>query len=292
LENAFGALDEALLIRLQISQKYTNTSLLMSLLFWIASVLLTYFIYFRILNVRKELQLIIEHQKQAVLSAQKLATLGELSASIGHEIMNPISVIRSTASLMEKNAADTKNLAHAQRILKMTDRTQQIIKSLKTFAHHQEGAPGTPQNLHEGLAETLLLLNDKIRNQNISIQNELPEQLPKVLGTESELAQILMNIIGNAIDALKDSPNKEIQVFARPENEFVILSIKDNGPGIPAHIQMKIFDSLFTTKALGQGTGLGLAISKQIMERHGGFIKLNTGVENGAQFDLYFKTSS
>ncbi|MFZ3229035.1 MAG: ATP-binding protein [Pseudobdellovibrio sp.] len=272
----------------QLSMRYILSR---SLIFWMFSVFLALIIYFKILNVSASFQDTIQQQKKTLEASQKLSALGEISANIGHEIANPLTIIRASANSLE-NSADhplsPKTILKLQRIVKMTDRITQIIKSIKILAHNQDGDPGSAQNLKASLEEMTILLQDKINLNSVVLKIDISDDLPNCISTESELVQVLLNLTGNSIDALDNQSEKIISFSTSIENNMLKLSIFDNGPGIPAEIQDRIFESLYTTKPIGKGTGLGLSITRQIMERHKGRITIDTKYTSGAKFDLYF----
>jgi signal transduction histidine kinase len=152
-------------------------------------------------------------------------------------------------------------------------RISEIVKSLKTYSYLDQ-APVQTINLTEGINSTLVILRNKLR-EGIRVQTEYEPALPPIEAYGSELNQVWTNILDNAIDALDGQGL--ITIRARREGEsWVIVEIEDNGPGIPAEIQGKVFDTFFTTKEPGRGTGLGLDISYKIVLKHKGDIKLTS----------------
>ncbi len=152
-------------------------------------------------------------------------------------------------------------------------RISEIVKALKSYSYLDQ-APVQAVDIHEGIDNTLLILRHKLKN-DISVRREYADELPKVQGHGSELNQVWTNIIDNAADALAGRPGAEITIRTRREKNWVVVEIADNGPGIPADIQPRVFDAFFTTKPPGKGTGLGLEISYNIVaSKHKGDIKL------------------
>ena len=148
----------------------------------------------------------------------------------------------------------------------------EIVQAMKTYVYLDQ-APVQEVNIHEGLENTLVILRSKIKS-GITIHREFTPNLPRIVAYGSELNQVWTNILDNAIDAMDGKG--EITLRTRSEGEFVIIELEDNGPGIPAEIQDKIFSPFFTTKAVGKGTGLGLNISWNIIQRHAGEIKVTS----------------
>lgn len=262
------------------------------LAFWLAGIALAALVYFNILNIGQDLEGTIESQKKHLLAAQKLAILGEMSANISHEISTPLTVIRSSAKMIGKALPDDIDpmvYINVKRISRMTERIVEIMNSIKVLAHKQEELPASPQSINSTLDETLILLQEKISLNSVILEFNVTPNLPLCLSTESESVQVILNIAANAIDATDKQQERKLIFKSRIESEYVVICISDNGSGVPEELRSKIFESLFTTKPIGIGTGLGLAISKQIMERHGGKLLLNTDTTTGAQFDLYFR---
>ncbi len=155
------------------------------------------------------------------------------------------------------------------------NRISGIVKALKSYAYLDQ-APVQSVNISEGLDDTLLILRSKLKT-GVSVRREYAPDLPNIEGYGSELNQVWTNIIDNATDALSDTPHATITISTRSENEWVIVEIQDNGPGIPPDVQPRVFDPFFTTKPPGKGTGLGLDISYNIVtNKHRGDIKLSS----------------
>lgn len=149
-------------------------------------------------------------------------------------------------------------------------RIAEIVKSLKTYVYLDQ-APVQSVDVQEGLDNTLVILRHKLK-QGIVVRREYDSGLPKIQAYGSELNQVWTNLIDNAIDAMNGQG--EIIIRSMREGEYILVEIEDNGPGIPEDIQSKIFSPFFTTKSVGKGTGLGLSISYNIIQKHGGEIKV------------------
>lgn len=149
-------------------------------------------------------------------------------------------------------------------------RISEIVKSLKTYVYLDQ-APVQEVDLHEGLDNTLVMLRYKLK-QGVNIKREYATNLPNIQAFGSELNQVWTNIIDNAIDAMDG--HGEIILRTQREGDWVVVEIEDNGPGIPPDIQDQIFSPFFTTKSVGKGTGLGLNITYNIVQKHGGEIKV------------------
>ena len=149
-------------------------------------------------------------------------------------------------------------------------RISEIVKSLKSYVYLDQ-APVQEVDLHEGLSNTLVILRNKLK-QGVNVRREYAEDIPPIMAYGSELNQVWTNLIDNAIDAM--SGKGEITIRTYREDDYVIVEIEDNGPGISEEIQSKIFSPFFTTKPVGEGTGLGLSITYSIINKHEGEIKV------------------
>ncbi|WP_426486952.1 ATP-binding protein [Leptospira interrogans] len=171
---------------------------------------------------------------------------------------------------MLKNAAyinrNIKNIRYAIRNI------VRIVKALKSYSHLDQSKTFSSSNIIEGMETTLIILNNQIKYGIDVIKNF--QEIPLVICNPDELNQVWTNLIQNSIQALKGKGKIEISVF--PWNGYVVVEIEDNGPGIPAKIQDRIWDPFFTTKDQGEGTGLGLGIAKGIVEKHKGKITLKS----------------
>jgi signal transduction histidine kinase len=156
-----------------------------------------------------------------------------------------------------------------------SSRISTIVKSLKSYAYLDQ-APVQSVNVNEGIDDTLTIMHNKLKS-NINIRREYAPDLPEIMGYGSELNQVWTNLIDNAADALVDQAGAQIIIRTRQESEWVFVEVEDNGPGIPAEVQAKIFDAFFTTKGPGKGTGLGLNISYNIVvQKHRGDMKVTS----------------
>ena len=253
----------------------------------------------------REVESLLEESRAGLAQAGKMAELGGLLAGIAHEINTPLASISSNTDnlsvalqrlrgligaidpgLAESARRECEEaLAIAEEALRTNriacDRVLKIVGGLRTFARRDEIAP-QKANIHEGIEGTLALLAHEIKRRiRVVKEYELRREL---LCFPDQLNQVFMNILINAAQAIENQG--EIRIRTWEEGDKVRISIADNGKGIPAELQSRIFDSGFTTKKAGEGTGLGLAISRRIVEAHGGTIEFKSDPGRGTTFTI------
>ena len=222
--------------------------------------------------------------ERAVCQSERLASIGQLAAGIGHEINNPLMNITSLASLVEDEikSDNQQAVSDMQLLKKEVKRCANIVQGILNFAKENE-----PQfnefDMSELLNETLTLLHHRIETAQINLVTQI--QSPLIMtGDPNMLQQVLVNIILNAIQASPEGSNIFASAFI--SNNFVYVEILDNGKGIDNNNVTKVFDPFFTTKQEGEGTGLGLSVSYGIVKRHGGTINIEKVVPCGVKVSV------
>lgn len=238
-------------------------------------------------RIEKEKQ--IRNINMQLIQSAKLASLGEMSAAIAHEINNPLTIIKSSIELIggKYKNDQVKIEAKIKSILKSCDRITKIINGLRKFSRSGEIAEFSVHKVEDLVSESISLMELKAKNNFTELLFETKSQA-QIFCNEIEIQQVFVNIIGNAIDATKDSEHKWVKVNISENATEVWVDIIDSGAGIPDHIRTKIFDPFFTTKVIGEGTGLGLSISKGILDSHDAKIILMEQGENTC-FQVRFK---
>ncbi len=208
------------------------------------------------------------------MHSAKLASLGEISAGVAHEVNNPLSVILGHVVSMEKKLANgqpTHDLTrHLLKIKEMSERINRIIKGLKYFSRNAENDPSLNFSLKNMLQEVQILCGMKIKEHGVQFKSSVPNEDITIAGMEVQVSQVLVNLIQNAIDAAKDRESPIVELEVEQMGTNCCLRVTDNGCGIPNDIQQKIFQPFFTTKPVGKGTGLGLSIAHGIAKQHKG----------------------
>lgn len=234
---------------------------------------------------------VMAHQ---VIETGRLASIGELAAGIAHEINNPVAIMVQEAGwiddlLGEGDPCSGENLEEIMRavtqIRTQGDRCKEITYKLLSFARKTDPTIREVE-LNEVVDEVIGLTSQKTRYANVSIETELNPNLPTIHASPSELQQVLLNLVNNAIDAI-ERPGGTVTVATKIVGDEVVLEVRDTGKGIPEANLGRIFDPFFTTKPVGQGTGLGLPICYGIVEKMGGRITVESEIEKGTTFTVF-----
>ncbi len=235
-----------------------------------------------------------ELMNQQIIEAGKLASVGQLAAGTAHEINNPVAIMVQEAGwiedlLQEEELENGINLQEIKRALKQIDsqgkRCKEITHKLLSFARKTDKRMQSVQ-INE-MVEEVVAISYKRAYTGISINSNLDKTIPPIHGSQTEIQQILFNLINNSIDALEKDGGK-IDVTTRLKDRHILVVVEDNGPGIPQANLDRIFDPFFTTKPVGKGNGLGLSICFGIIKRMGGEIDVHSTVDTGTRFEVQF----
>jgi len=242
----------------------------------------------------------IEHEKAAsdemVMQSSKMAALGKMAAGIAHEVNNPLQIIAEKAGWM-KDLLDKEDIRKSEnwqefedcikKIERQVDRSRVITHRLLRFGRRMEPSQEMV-DVNQIVAETLTFLENEAHHRDIAIMANYDENLPRITTDQAQVQQVFLNIINNAIDAIGKGGYIDIKTsYDSKNNRDIVVTISDNGPGIPKETLAKIFDPFFTTKAPQEGTGLGLSISYSIMEKLGGRIGVTSEEGLGTTFTVY-----
>jgi PAS domain S-box-containing protein len=229
-------------------------------------------------------------QAQADLAhVTRVTTMGELAASLAHEIKQPLTGASMNATTCARSlAAEAPNLdvsrLAASRISRDLKRAIDIVARIESLFKKQV-LPHEPVDLSETIRETLAILGSEATRHSVLIAHRLAPELPRVMADRVQLQQVILNLIVNAIEAMKEIEGpREVSVATRVDDDLVRVAISDTGKGIPEQDATKIFDAFFTTKR--EGTGMGLAISRSIIESHGGQLSARNNSDHGATFEF------
>ncbi len=224
-------------------------------------------------------------QMQSKLAqTERLAAVGELAAGVAHEVNNPVNTIINCAQLIADGDDPKEN---CQVIIEEGERIADIVKDLLQFAR-DDNDRAQPTSLQEVVQRTLRLIGENFKRHGIALRVELPEQLPPVLARPQQIQQVLLNLLINAKDALlaHSGNDKQVRIACEPTERHVVLSVVDNGPGIPESLGERIFEPFVTTKRARGGTGLGLSVSRSIVEGYHGTLTVVSAPGHGATFRI------
>ncbi len=259
-----------------------------------------------------------QSMQEQMINSEKMASLGQLTAGIAHEINNPINFVSSNISPLKTDLHELKELSKKYKSLHDAENIEEILKEIDEYRNDidpdflyneietltngiEEGAERTKKivlglrsfsridedefkkvDIHEGIESTLMLLRNKIKNR-IEVHKSYGK-LPQVECMPGKLNQVFMNIINNASEAIPDKGDIFITTSVNNKRDIITISIKDNGTGMKEKVKRRIFEPFFTTKEIGKGTGLGLAISFGIIEKHSGNIIIESKENQGSEF--------
>jgi signal transduction histidine kinase len=229
----------------------------------------------------------LESTQDQLIESEKMASIGVLAAGIGHEINNPLNFIKVGADSLEEFLNKHPNIQNSEskRLLSIisegVERTTRIVDTLNQFTGSQPNRV-SEVNLKEVIENCLVILNFNIEKK-ATVQTDFQTTM-KVKGNQSQLHQVFLNLISNALDAINGQG--EIIICAYEQNGQLIVSIKDNGHGIPDHLRGKGMEPFFTTKDPGKGTGLGLWITYKVIQEHLGKVKINSSEGKGTEVTI------
>jgi len=224
--------------------------------------------------------------QNTLMQSQRLAALGKLAAGIAHDINNPLGGILVLSSLvLEDLKEDDPHRENLQEVIKQTMRCRDIVKGLLQFSRQEKGKTEYV-NVNDVLNSTLSLIEKQAMFHDIDVIKNFEQDLPMILGDQSQLQQVLINIILNAVQAMKEIGKLTIDTYHDNKNDMVVIDVNDNGCGIPEDALDRIFDPFFTTKEVGEGTGLGLAIAYGIVTKYQGRMTVKSKVEEGTTFTI------
>jgi C4-dicarboxylate-specific signal transduction histidine kinase len=242
---------------------------------------------------RKELIELAEKQEEQLEHSTRLAELGEMAAAISHELNQPLTGIRNYARnafyMLEQSVGSVEEVKGNLRLIsEQVDRAAKIINEMRELARKEE-RHFTSLAVNSVIRETADFLIPQMKLSGVEVRYQLSENLPDVRGDRTRLAQIFLNVLSNARQAMEGSAIRRLSIrsFADPaDKRFVVVEISDTGKGFSAEEARKLFVPFFTTKKSGHGTGLGLSISKAIIKDHGGDIEARGTSGQGATFTI------
>ena len=231
----------------------------------------------------------LRDKQEQLVQAGKLATLGELTTGVAHELNNPLNniglYVGNVIDRVRLGKLDGSIVGDLEKAMGQVRKATEIISHLRTFGR---AAPVSVEvvDVDEVIERSLSLVHEQLKLRGIEVEVELcPEQL--VLNANPiQLEQVFINLLANARDALENARTKRIRIETTREDDRIRVKVSDTGLGIPPEIEARVFDPFFTTKEVGSGTGLGLSITYSIVKEHGGEISVSSRPGRGATFEI------
>jgi len=243
---------------------------------------------------RKRAEEALRRAQADLAHVSRVTTMGELTASLAHEVNQPIAAsVTDANTCLRWLARDQPDLEEAReaaaRVVKDATRAAEIIARVR-MVFKKGVAQRELVDVNELIREMIILLSNEISRQSIAVRTQLAEALPRIMGDRVQLQQVMMNLMMNSIDAMKDvDGTRELTINSRSaDSEQVMVSVSDTGVGLPSQQADQIFNAFFSTKA--HGTGMGLRISRSIVESHGGRLWAADNSPRGASFHLTLPT--
>ena len=228
----------------------------------------------------------LKKAQAALIQSEKMSAFGQLSAGIAHEVKNPLAGILGYAQLaLRKIDEDSPAKRHLALIEKETKRCKVIIENLMKFAR-REKAVKARIDVNAVVEAACDIVAHQLGLNRVRLEQHLAEKLPPIMADGNQIQQVLMNLMINAQQAMDGEPGTVTVSTAPLGDDRIVITVQDDGPGMPEDIQAQIFEPFFTTKQVGQGTGLGLSVSYGIVRDHEGDIKVTSRPGQGATFTL------
>ncbi|RJP86322.1 MAG: GHKL domain-containing protein [Desulfobacteraceae bacterium] len=236
-------------------------------------------------RVQERTEALAMSEKQ-ISQADRLASIGQLSSGIAHEINNPLGIILGYTQLMIRSEpTDTQRYDDLKTIEKHVKHCKIIVEDLLNFARTSKPRQES-MNIHEALDDALAFIRHQSGSDRMEIVREYDPNVPPMVLDEKKIKQVLINLMMNAIHAVRKKGRITLRTRFDAQENNVLITIKDTGYGIEKKNLSRIFDPFFTTKPTGEGTGLGLAVSYGIIKSHGGDIRVASEIGNGAEFTV------
>jgi C4-dicarboxylate-specific signal transduction histidine kinase len=232
----------------------------------------------------------LRDKQEQLVQAGKLATLGELTTGVAHELNNPLNniglFVGNVIDRVRVGDEDAERIVgDLENVVEQVQKATEIITHLRTFGR---AAPVAfePVAIQKVIERALSLVQEQLRLRQITVTLSLSPENPIVFGNPIQLEQVFINLLTNARDAVESAERKEVHVSCATAGHVVRILFRDTGPGIPPGLEQRIFDPFFTTKDVGAGTGLGLSITYGIVQEHDGTIEVVSRPGEGALFSI------
>ena len=228
----------------------------------------------------------LDDARQQLARSERLVSMGQLSAGVAHEINNPLGTVLLYSHMLLKQLEDgDPRRDDLQMIIREATRCKEIVRGLLDFAR-QSRVSKAPTDLAALIDEVLSITSPQTKEAGVRLISDVPDDLPMMMIDGTQIRQMLVNLVRNGIDAVRDDGEIRISARLRPSAESVEIKVSDNGCGIAKENLSKLFTPFFTTKEMGKGTGLGLAIAYGVVKMHSGDITVDSEEGKGATFAI------
>ena len=242
---------------------------------------------------REQTETELAQTEQHLVQTAKLATIGALSASLNHELNQPLTALQSyaqtTEKLIDKGYLDDAK-TNIQAMRQLMQRLSMIVAQFKDFSRKSSGKNQLVQ-VNKLVLDALGIVKHQCQQQGVKVRLQLPEQSPLVLADSIQLEQVLVNILTNGVQAMAGLADAAFHIAVRTQAHQVSIHIRDQGPGIEPHHLERIFEAFFSTKQR-DGLGLGLSISQRIVQSFGGQLEVRNASQGGAEFIIVLRTAT
>jgi signal transduction histidine kinase len=236
-------------------------------------------------RVKERTDALVQHEKQ-MAHADRLASIGQLSAGIAHEINNPLGIIQGYTQLLLRDEAEgTQRHRDLNTILKHAGNCKAIVEDLLSFARRSRPKAAVV-DIHKVIDDALAFLEHRSKATGVEVRKEYAEDVPRLFMDEKKIKQVMINLLMNARHAVGEQGRISIRTGYEEQSRRICIAVADNGYGIEERHMKRIFDPFFTTKPTGEGTGLGLAVSYGIVKSHGGEIEVESSTGAGTEFQV------
>ena len=239
-------------------------------------------------TARRQAQMEIEEQRREVSHLARVAVLGQLSGALAHELNQPLAAILSNAQaariILARPSPDLDEVREIlAEVVEDDERAGQVIKRLRSLYKNGQGER-VPLDVNDLIREVLRLLQNDVLLRGAALRVDLGSSLPQVVGDRIQLQQVMLNLMVNGLDAMRDQPSgqRNLSVRSGPREDALTSEVADTGHGVPETHRERLFEPFFTTKPTGMG--MGLAIARSIVEAHGGDLSLVSPPGTGAVF--------
>lgn len=231
----------------------------------------------------------LKDTQERLIQTARLSAMGELAAAVAHQVNNPLTtIVVDTEIMLSDEPTTSRNYNSLQAVLRAGKRAASVARRLLAIARpHDPEAPVSSIDIIDTIKGVITLTKSHLERSQVKVVANLPtEPMPPVYAVQGQLDDVWLNLILNAHDALTGRRDGRIVIdlIYKPGNSYMVVTVADNGPGIPEHVMSEIFKPFFTTKPIGEGTGLGLHICRQVIERVNGSIEVQSTLDKGTKF--------